>query len=75
LIECYEKFDYNLNASTSIERNLPMIAYQIIVSKLCDLYGIENINPEEIIGLKPFMDFIKMSKSKTNNGIVVKHWF
>jgi hypothetical protein len=21
------------------------------------------------------MDFIKMSKSKTNNGIVVKHWF
>ena len=70
LIECYEKFDYNLNASTSIERNLPVIAYPAIVSKLCDLYGIENINPEEIIGLKPFMDFIKMSKSKTGVQII-----
>ena len=70
LIECYEKFDYNLNASTSIERNLPVIAYPAIVSKLCDLYGIENINPEEIIGLKPFMDFIKMSKSKTGAQII-----
>ena len=75
LLKYYDKLDYNPAISTSLERNLPIIAYPVIVDELCRLYHIENVKPEEIIGLKPFMDFIKMSKSKTNNGIVVKHWF
>lgn len=73
LLKYYDKLDYNPNFSTSLERNLPIIAYPAIVAKLCELYHIENVKPEEIIGLKPFMDFIKMSKSKINNDIVVKH--
>lgn len=60
-----------MNASTSIERNLPMIAYLIIVSKLCDLYGIENINPEAITNLKQFIDFVKRIKRKINPGITI----
>ena len=70
LLEYYDKLDCNPISSSSIERKLPIITYPIIVAKLCELYHIENVKPEEIIGLNPFMDFIKMSKSKTGVQII-----
>lgn len=73
LLGFYEQLEYNPNVDYSFERNVPIVAYPIIVSKLCNLYGFNKVNPEEIVSLQKFMDFIKMVKSKTNVGIKGKH--
>lgn len=65
LLESYEQFEYNINADYSLERNVPIVAYQIIVYELCKLYGFNEFDLKETISLSSFIDFIKMIKRKT----------
>lgn len=70
LIDFYDKLDYHSDISSLFEHNLPPMAYPIIVDKLCNLYHIDDVNPE-IVSLKQFIDFVKRIKSKINPGITI----